>query len=477
MLLTTTSIDSTLTGWDWFLFLLTIILTLLGVVYGAIVKRKLANVPSGAWKEQTWAEYILMGRQLTLPLFVATLVATWYGDIIGVTQIAFRHGIYSFVTQGIVWYISYIMFALLLAKYVRKMQILSFPALFSKLIGRGPGNVSAILTFVKTLPITYAMGIGVFLKTFGGIPFSWAVGIGLLWALFYSSLGGFRSIVFADLIQFFFMYLGIMTVVIVSFLRFGGISYLTSHCPPQHFSFYGSFSALDTLVWFFIAISTTFLNPTFYQICLSATSDRVAVHGILIATFCWVIFDTCTTLIGLYAKAYFPHAAPLDASLQYCLQILPVGLKGLFLGAILATILSTLNSFLFVASTKLTYDLQLIRFSSKPLSHFIASCITGLCTYCIAIYYKGDFEMAWRMLKGGFVACLFPPFIISYYKPYWVTSQLFNLSCFCVLVGMLAWNFYKPFPIDAFYVGQGIAWTVLIMGIFYNYLTTSKSGE
>lgn len=472
MLSTTTPIWPTLTGWDWFLFLLTIILTLLAVAYGLIVKKRLATHESNTAQEQTWSEYILMGRRLTLPFFVATLVASWYGNIIGITQIAFQYGIYSFVTQGVLWYISYILFALLLARYVRKMQILSFPALFTKLIGKGPGDFSAGLTFLKTLPITYAMGIGVFLKMLWGISFPWAVGIGLLWVLLYSSFGGFRSVVFSDFIQFFFMYLGIIAVVVVSFLQFGGISYLTSHCPPQHFSVYGSFSALDTLVWFFIAVSTTFLNPTFYQICLSATSDRVAVRGILISTCCWIVFDLSTTLIGLYAKAYFPEEAPLDASLQYCLQILPSGLKGLFLGAILSTILSTLNSFLFVSSTKLTYDLQLIRLKSKSLSHLIASCITGACTYCIAVFYEGNFEMAWRMIKGGFAACLFPPFIISYFKPHWVTSQLFTISCFCVLIGILAWNFYKPFPIDAFYVGQGIAWMVLTIGIICNYLTT-----
>ena len=47
-----------------------------------------------------------MGRKLTLPLFIATLVATWYGGIFGVAQIAFENGIYNFVTQGFFWYIS-----------------------------------------------------------------------------------------------------------------------------------------------------------------------------------------------------------------------------------------------------------------------------------------------------------------------------------------------------------------------------------
>ena len=53
-----------------------------------------------------------MGRYLTLPMQVATLVATWYGGLFGVTAIAFEQGLYNFIIQGVFWYITYIIFAL-----------------------------------------------------------------------------------------------------------------------------------------------------------------------------------------------------------------------------------------------------------------------------------------------------------------------------------------------------------------------------
>ncbi|MHB9147634.1 MAG: sodium:solute symporter family protein [Candidatus Amoebophilus sp.] len=469
MISSTTSLWHTLTLWDWSMFLLTVLLTLLASVYGVYIqKRYFVN-----HKEDTrnsWTEYILMGRRLTLPLFVATLVATWYGDILGVTQIAFQYGIYTFLTQGVFWYISYILFAILLARYIRRMQILSFPELFSRLVGNGPGKFSATLIFLKTLPVTYAIGVGIFLKTLFPISFPVAVSIGLIFVFIYSLFGGFRAIVFSDFVQVICMYLGVISVVIISFLKFGGINYLVLHCPPSHFTFCSNFSVLDTFVWFFIAISTTFLNPTFYQRCLSAQTDRVAIRGILVSIFCWIVFDICTTLIGLYAKAYCPSVEPLNASLYYCLHILPHGLKGLFLGAVLATILSTLDSFMFISSTTLMYDLKLMQYKSKFLSHLVASSITGIFTFCIVIFYKGNFEMAWRLLKGVFAACIFPPFILSYFKPHCISIGLFTGSCLGVLVGILIWNVTKPLPIDAFYIGQGISWLILGIGILKKHL-------
>jgi SSS family solute:Na+ symporter len=461
----------TLTVGDWVIFFSTILLTVLAACYRLLRRKKITNNNQQLqYSQNSWAEYMLMGRRLTLPLFVATLVATWYGDILGVTQIAFEYGIYTFLTQGIFWYLSYILFAILLAKYIRKMQILSFPDLVAKLIGRGPSKFSAILIFLKTLPVTYAIGIGIFLKTLFPLSFSVALGLGLLFVFVYSLFGGFGAIVFSDLVQVICMYIGIISVVVISFLKFGGISYLVANCPREHFSIHGTFSVLDTFVWFFIALSTTFLNPTFYQRCLSARTDKVAVWGIFISIFCWIIFDICTTLIGLYAKAYLPHLAPLNASLQYCLAILPSGLKGLFLGAVLATILSTLDSFLFISSTTLMYDLRLMFFRSKFLAHLCASLITGSLTFFIVIFYQGSFEMAWRILKGIFAACIFPPFILSYFKPYVINTYLFTISCFSVVIGMLAWDMYKPFPIDAFYIGQGVSFITLIMGILLKHL-------
>jgi SSS family solute:Na+ symporter len=441
------------------------VLTLLASIYGVYVKRIHSIKHKEEVTKTSWSEYMLMGRQLTYPLFISTLVATWYGDILGVTQIAFQYGIYTFLTQGVFWYISYILFAILLARYIRRMKILSFPELFSKLVGPGPGKFSAILIFIKTLPVTYAIGIGIFLKTLFPISFPISVSIGLVFVFIYSLFGGFRAIVFSDFIQVICMYLGVVSVVIISFFKFGGVNYLVLHCPPSHFKFYGSFSVLDTFVWFFIAISTTFLNPTFYQRCLSARSDKIAIRGIFVSIFCWLIFDICTTLIGLYAKAYLPDAEPLNAALYYCLSILPHGLKGLFIGAVLATILSTLDSFLFVASTTLMYDLKFMQSKTRTLSHLVASLITGIITFCIVICYKGNFEMAWRLLKGAFAACMFPSFILSCFKPYFISTRLFVWSCVCVLAGMLLWNFSKPFPIDAFYIGQGISWFIFGVGM------------
>ena len=49
-------------------------------------------------------QYILAGRSLTLPVFVASLVATWYGSILGATEFVVNYGIAFLVCFGLPYY-------------------------------------------------------------------------------------------------------------------------------------------------------------------------------------------------------------------------------------------------------------------------------------------------------------------------------------------------------------------------------------
>jgi SSS family solute:Na+ symporter len=96
-----------LTPLDWTIFVLVLALTLLAVLWGHIAAKK-----SHA-DQNSPLELLLMGRRLTLPLFVTSLVATWYCGIFGVTALTFERGVFNFVTQGAFWYATYFIFAFL----------------------------------------------------------------------------------------------------------------------------------------------------------------------------------------------------------------------------------------------------------------------------------------------------------------------------------------------------------------------------
>ena len=62
-----------------------------------------------------YVSFVLSGRTLSLPAFVATLVSTWYGGILGVAENTYYAGIQTWLIFGCPYYIFALLFAIFLA--------------------------------------------------------------------------------------------------------------------------------------------------------------------------------------------------------------------------------------------------------------------------------------------------------------------------------------------------------------------------
>ena len=71
-------------------------------------------------KKQTKNEdFLLSGRRLTLPLFVMTLVSTWYGGILGVGEFTYQYGLSNWFVMGFPYYIFALVYAFFIAGKIR----------------------------------------------------------------------------------------------------------------------------------------------------------------------------------------------------------------------------------------------------------------------------------------------------------------------------------------------------------------------
>lgn len=454
----TLTIISYLSAADWFVFGAILALTLTVVMYGNFRRKHTQN---------SALDYLLMGRQLTLPLFVATLVATWYGGIFGVNEITFNYGIYNFVTQGVFWYIAYLIFAFFIVDKIAKYRSVTLPDLAGQMFGPKSAKVAAVFTLLTMLPVAYVLSLGLFLNMIFGMSVWQGMLIGVLFTCLYTAWGGFKSVVLSDVVQFFVMCISVLLVVVFSVYQFGGANFLTSRLPASHFTLTGGTGWMSTLVWGFIALSTL-IDPGFYQRCFAAKNPAVVKKGILISTLIWFCFDICTTAGSLYARAVLPQAAPAQAYFFYSVQLLPVGLKGFFIAGILAIILSTLNSYLFIASNTISFDLLRSRFQNIVFSNRITLFLVGLISAGLAQFFHGSFKEIWLTIGSYFSACLLAPILMGYMRPKRISDSLFVTSALASTVAMTLWKilplnaFWSQ--IDAFYVGVLIGIIILLCG-------------
>ncbi len=419
---------------DWAIFASTILLTIAAVLYSDHVKRKMKK--SGL---EEFLDLLIMGRKLTLPLFITSMVASWYGGIFGVTKIAFEKGIYNFVTQGLFWYLAYFFFALFIVDKIAIYKAVTLPELIGKMFGPKSMRLSAIFNLFNVMPIAYTISLGLFLKAIFGGSLLMHMGWGVLLVTFYSMFGGMRADVFSDFVQFFIMCISVFLVLTFSIYEYGGISFLQQKLPASHFDPMGGQTFWEIMVWGLIAFSTL-VDPNFYQRCFATESPKIAKKGIYISIFIWFCFDICTTAGAMYARAVMPEQSSDDAYLIYAMNLLPNGLRGLILGGILATILSTMDTYLIIASSTITYDLAPKFLRAKVWAHHLGMIFVGLISIAIAMLFEGNIKSVWKTLGSYSAACLLFPVLCGYFFPNKIRDTQFVTGCLTGVVGTTYWR-------------------------------------
>ncbi len=179
-------------------------------------------------------DYLLDGRRLTLPAFVATLVTTWYGGILGIGEYAFRFGVSTWVVFGLPYYLAAVVFALWLAPRLRASGAASIPDLMRSAYGPRAGVVGAASVWALTLPVAYVLMAATLLSGITGWSTPTATAAVAAFSAAYVALSGFRAVVRTDALQLVLMYGGFLILLPAALDRTGGLAALWNALPDAH---------------------------------------------------------------------------------------------------------------------------------------------------------------------------------------------------------------------------------------------------
>ena len=301
-------------------------------------------------------QFILSGRKLSLVGFIATLVTTWYGGILGVGENTLLYGIQTWFIFALPYYFFAVIYAFLVAPKIREKGFLSLPDHFHNSFGEHAGITSALIISFLASPAPYILSLGIILQFLFGIELGLSLLISTFVSIVYIWNGGFSAIVATDRIQFILMFIGFISLFIFLYIANGSPIKLIHRLPPSMLDPLGGNSLQYLLVWFFIA-SWTFIDPGFYQRCSAAKNPNTAKKGILLSIFFWAIFDFLTLICGLYAiETISPHQALLTYPI-IAFEVLPSGFLGIFLVGIIAIVMSTIDSLSLVSAITFGRDI------------------------------------------------------------------------------------------------------------------------
>jgi SSS family solute:Na+ symporter len=360
-----------------------------------------------------------MGRTLALPSFVASLVSTWYGGVLGVGEYSYRYGISNWLVFGVPYYLGAALFAIFFARRARRSELYTVPDQLDRAYGRPAALLGAGVIQVLSSPAPYVLMLGVLIQMIFGWRLLPAILIGTFLSTAYSFRGGMRSVVNADNVQFVLMYLGFMIALPLLAFRFGGWSFLRSHAPATHFVWHGGNSLQYIFVWYFIALQTL-VEPAFYQRCFAAKDEKTAQRGVIIAIGFWMLFDFLTTFTGIYARALLPRLAnPVESYPALAIAFLPPVVQGVFYLGLLATVMSTVDGYTFIGGVNFGRDL-IWRLRRDPdesrvnLYSQVGFLVTAALAVVLALFFRSAVDL-WHDVGSVGVPALLVAIASSYH--------------------------------------------------------------
>lgn len=418
-------------------------------------------------------EYILAGRKLSLPGFIITLVATWYGGILGIGENTYLYGLQTWLIFGLPYYIFAFIFAFFIAGKINQLKSISIPDQFHHRFGKTAGVISALYILILSSPAPYILSIGILIQFAIGIPFGLSLIISTCISLSYIWAGGFKAIVRTDYYQFSLMFVGFILLLIYSIQFSDNVSETFKSLPNNHLNITGGASIQYILAWFFIGL-WTFIDPGFYQRCAAAKSPKTARNGILISIAIWFVFDMITLITGMFAKALLTSGDPLFAYPKLGALVLPPLAYGFFIVGLLATIMSTIDSLGFINAITFGRDIlwriqstsKLKEESEHNTIHFVRKglTVTGFIALALAFMIPSVVKL-WYVIGSILVPGLVIPFLLSFSKK---TYSILPVMIYPVIIGLI-WTILGkvlgeyPLNLEPFY--PGILTSIVMYGL------------
>ncbi len=384
------------------------------VAVGAVVSRRITG----------FRDYFVAAGRMTTPLLVCTLVSTYYGlDVLfGGSEVAYLEGVVAFFGYTRPYYFVILVAALVVAPKLKAYDFLSLPDVAAHFYGNGTRVVVALASAFYSLPLLSVMGIGILLDVVLGVPFAWGVIIGASVALVYTLLGGLLADALTDTVQFVLMCITLGVAAALTVHGAGGMEAFQERLPASYFEPMGTYPVWVLLVFALSALSAL-IEPAFYQRVFAATSYRAVLVALLVGIVLWVAYDWVTTILGMAAAVAGLDVEPRYALLAVVLDVLPVGLAGLFVAGTLAAAMSTIDSYLLIAGGNLAYDLYRPLFRPDMgdaavlrLTRWMIA-VSALACVGFALFFQ-SVVTAWIFMSTVLVAAALVPLLLGLYAPW-----------------------------------------------------------
>lgn len=398
----------------------------------------LSIVLIGLWfgrkKKKTSEGYFLAGKSLTWGIIGASLFASNISTVhlVGLSESGYIDGI---VWGNFEWFSAFelIILAFIFIPFYLRTKITTLPEFLEK---RYDGRSRVILAIFSIMAALF-MHIGVSFYA-GAVVFEEIFGLNILVSIIiiavatgiYTIIGGLTSVVVTEAIQTVILILGSLTITLLAVIHLPDVgidSYdaLKETVDPDRLKAVSfdsgkkGFTFLDMLfghlvlgIWYWCT------DQTIVQRVLGAKSEKQAKLGALFAGFLKILPVFIMVVPGILAFALFQEDIGDNTKSVLpvmIMKLMPIGLKGLMIAALLAAVMSSVAAALNSCSTLIVYDVfDKLKSDLSDTAKIKIGRITGVVVLILAVAWSpflGDLGSIFALINQMF--SIFAPSIVT----------------------------------------------------------------
>ncbi len=394
----------------------------------------------------------MSGLSLFMSFFSAGTFVVW-------GSIAYSHG-WVAVTIQLTMCISGLIIGFWIAPKWQKTKALTAAEFIKDRLGykvqRTYTYIFLVISIFSTGAFLYPVARIVEVST--GIPISTSVVVLGLLILVYTAVGGLWAVIVTDILQFVVLTAVVLIVLPLAFDKVGGATNFIEQAPDNFFSMVsGEYSWVFILGFGLYNLVFIAGNWAYVQRYTSVATPKDAKKVGWLFGALYLISPLIWMLPPMIYRVLNPNLGGLadeGAYLLICKEVLPVGMLGLMLGAMVFATSSSVNTTLNLSAGVLANDVYKHfkpNVSDKQLVQVgrISTLILGLITIVVALLMQQmggivSFVFTMAALTGG---ALFLPPIWSLFSKYQTGKSLLTITIITLVVNFF-FKFVSPYVFD-----------------------------
>lgn len=438
------------TGMDWCVIALYFVF----VIAVALTMRRRAS--------KNMKSFFVASRRLTIPVLIGVGAASWIDSwsIVGLAECGTTMGICILFIYVIPNTILRLPLALWVGPLVRdKMPdwVITMPDLMEYLYSR---NTKLVMAIGMMCPVLYEAA----LLTAGGQVIAYVTGINM-WMAFailgiivviYTSLSGMFGLAVTDMVQFVIMSVaaGVLCAgMYFHFDGFGAIFQRANEINPNFTTASGGLNVMEILSWSIGAVAMYANSQSYQRFGASKSGGDIKVAYSCIMLFS-VVFSTIMVLAGMAALVQYPDVAaesPSQAFWAIVFETLPVGLRGLFVAALLSAVMSTVSADYLITGAVVVHDIyrgfinKKLTDKGEVVATKVVIAVIGVLIIFATYFWQDGISKAYYYIGGFQVAAFFVPLIFGlFYKKKTAAAGFWSLLLSIVMYAV--WQFVLQCP-------------------------------